>query len=126
MKLRTVARFVLAAFVITSGVLHFATPAFFISIVPPYLPSPRALVALSGVAEIAGGVGLLLPATRRLAGIGLVLLFIAVFPANVHMAMHHLPMNGRPVAPALLWARLFLQPVFIAWAWWCSRAPQRA
>ena len=120
MKLRTLACYLLALFVLVTGVLHFVSPAFFISIVPAWLPYPAAMVAASGVAEIAGGLGLLTTRTRRMAGIGLMLLFVAVFPANINQAMHHLPVNGQPVAPALLWVRLFLQPVFIAWAWWAA------
>ena len=120
MNVRGLARVLLSLFVVTAGVLHFVSPAFFVSIVPAWLPHPRAMVAISGVCEITGGLGLFLPKTRRLAGLCLVLLFIAVFPANINMAVHHLPFNGQPVAPSLLWARLFLQPVFVAWAWWSS------
>jgi uncharacterized membrane protein len=116
-KRRAIARFVLAAFVITAGVTHFANPAFFIAIVPAWLPSPALLVQVSGVAEIAGGLGLLVPATRKAAALGLMLLFIAVFPANVNQAIHQLPVNGHPVAPALLWGRLLLQPLLVYWAW---------
>src|SRR5581483_9280443 len=93
----------------------------FVSIVPAWLPAPELLVQVSGVCEIAGGLGLLHPSTRRLAGLGLMALYVAVFPANINQAIHHLPVNGQPVAPAVLWGRLFLQPVFIAWAWWCTR-----
>jgi len=120
MNVRGLARVLLSLFVVTAGVAHFVSPAFFVSIVPAWLPHPRALVAVSGVCEIMGGAGLFLPKTRRWAGLGLVLLFVAVFPANIHMAVHHLPFGGQPVAPALLWARLALQPVFVAWAWWSS------
>jgi uncharacterized membrane protein len=115
------ARYTLAAFMITVGVLHFATPEFFVAIVPAWLPHATLLVAVSGVAEIAGGLGLLHPSTRRWAAIGLIALFVAVFPANINQALHHIPVNGREVPPALLWSRLLLQPVFIAWAWWCTR-----
>ena len=120
MNLRAIACYLLALFVLSTGVLHFVSPAFFISIVPTWCPNAAAMVAISGVAEIAGGLGLLSSRTRRIAGIGLILLFIAVFPANINQAIHHLPLNGKPVPPALLWARLFLQPVFIAWAWWVA------
>jgi uncharacterized membrane protein len=119
-SLRAIACYLLALFMASTGVLHFVTPAFFISIVPAYVPYPAAMVAISGACEIAGGLGLLSSRTRRMAGIGLVVLFIAVFPANINQAIHHLPLNGKPVAPPLLWARLFLQPVFIAWAWWAA------
>ena len=84
------------------------------------------LVQISGVAEMAGGLGLLLPQTRRAAAWGLVLLFIAVFPANLNMALNHLPLGTRPVPAWALWARLPLQAVFIAWSYWFTRPAQRA
>ena len=127
MNLRALACYLLALFVLSTGVLHFVSPAFFISIVPAWVPYPAAMVAVSGVAEIAGGLGLLSSRTRRMAGIGLIVLFICVFPANINQAIHHLPLNGKAVPPAFLWARLFLQPVFIAWAWWVAvRQPATA
>ena len=119
--MKSIARIVLALFMISAGVLHFATPAFFLSIVPAWLPAPMLLVQVSGVAEIAGGLGVLHPSTRKLAGVGLVALYVAVFPANINQALHHIPMGGHEVSPALLWGRLLLQPVFIAWTWWCTR-----
>lgn len=106
---------------IAVGVMHFVKPGFFVSIVPAWLPAPLLLVLVSGAAEIAGGLGLLHPSTRGWAGLGLMALYVAVFPANVNQALHHIPVNGQTVPPLLLWGRLLLQPVFIAWAWWCSR-----
>ena len=110
-------RLLLAAFVITAGIFHFVKAPAFVAMVPASLPRPDLLVVLSGIAEIAGGLGILYPPTRRAAGIGLILLFLAVFPANINMAVHHLPLDGKPVPPAFLWARLLLQPVFMWWAW---------
>lgn len=108
----------LASLFLASGIGHFVDSDAFVAIVPPYLPSPLALVAISGAFEIAGAIGLLLPATRPAAGIVLILLMIAVFPANLHMALHA---DEFPrFAPWLLWVRLPLQAVLIAWAWWCS------
>ena len=92
--------------------MHFVAPEAFRSIVPERLPNPGALVAISGAAEIAGGLGLLLPRTRRLAGCGLVLLLVAVFPANINMALHP-DTIGRGAPEWLLWARLPLQLVLI-------------
>ena len=84
---------------------------------PPALPAPRLLVLLSGVAEVAGGLGLLLPATRRWAAWGLLVLLVAVFPANVHM----LRLASALHIPAwVLWARLPLQPLLM-WAVWRVR-----
>jgi uncharacterized membrane protein len=100
------------------GALHFFVPAPFVKIVPSALPAPFALVLISGFFEMLGGAGLLVPRVRRAASIGLVLLYLAVFPANINMAMH--PEISAPYGIPLwsLWARLPLQAVFIAWALW--------
>lgn len=103
------------------GVAHFIDPAPFARIVPTVLPWPRALVFVSGVAEVLGGLGLLHPRLRSAAGWGLIALYVAVFPANVNMAVNHIQMFDAPVSPALAWARLPFQALFIAWAWWASR-----
>ncbi|GAA4501540.1 DoxX family protein [Hymenobacter ginsengisoli] len=107
-------RYGLALLFVSAGVLHFIRPVVFERIVPPALPAPRLLVLLSGVAEVAGGLGLLLPASRRWAGWGLLALLVAVFPANVYMVgladELHLP-------AWVLWARLPLQPLLM-WAVW--------
>lgn len=103
------------------GVVHFVRPEGFVRIVPAFLPAPLALVLISGAAEILGGLGLLVPRTRRLAAWGLIALYIAVFPANVNMALHRIPLGEAPVSPVFLWARLPFQALFIAWAYWMSR-----
>jgi uncharacterized membrane protein len=103
------------------GVMHFVQPAQFAAIVPKALPAPLLLVYVSGVAEILGGIGVQLPATRRLAAFGLIALYVAVFPANINMAINHLPLGDKPMAPWMLWARLPLQFVLIAWAWRYTR-----
>jgi uncharacterized membrane protein len=110
-------RLLLALFVVTAGIFHFVKAPAFVAMVPASLPRPELLVVVSGIAEIAGGLGILFPPTRRAAGIGLILLFLAVFPANINMAVNHLPLDGKPVPPAFLWGRLLLQPVFMWWAW---------
>jgi uncharacterized membrane protein len=110
----------LAAFFVSAGVSHFTNEAFFVRIVPPWLPAPLLLVQLSGLAEIAGGVGVLVPRLRRAAGLGLVALLVAVYPANVHMALH--PESFADVAtPAGLYFRLPLQLVALAWTWWATQ-----
>ena len=98
-----------------AGVLHFTSTDAYVGVVPPYLPAPRALVLISGVGEIAGGVAVLAPALRRPAGYFLIALLIAVFPANVHMALHPQDLPGVP--PSLLWLRLPLQALLVAWVW---------
>ncbi len=122
---KTTARFVLAVIMISVGIVHFVAPKPFIAIVPKFLPAPRELVLISGFFEIVGGVGLLIPHTRRAAGLGLIALFAAVFPANINMAVQNMPLGGKHY-PLLLWLRLPLQFVLIAWAWWCSREEHRA
>jgi len=119
--LHTIARWVLALFMIAAGANHFINPPPYLGMMPSALPAPLALVYISGVAEIAAGAGLLLARTRRLASWGLIALLIAVFPANVNMAVNHLPLGTTPVATWALWARLPLQLVLIAWAWWVGR-----
>lgn len=106
---------------IAAGANHFIMPSFYERIVPPYLPAAAALVAISGVFEILGGLGVLVPAgwrLRRAAGWGLIALLLAVFPANVYMATHHVQPQGFTLPEWTLWARLPLQAVFVAWVWW--------
>ena len=124
-RLKVALRWLLAIAMVWIGVTHFTSPDGFVSIVPPYLPAPLLLVHLSGVAEIAGGVGILVPRVRRAAGWGLIALYIAVFPANIHMAVNQVPLGDTQVPAWALWLRLPLQAVFIAWAWWVAAARPR-
>lgn len=109
---------------IAVGVVHFVSPAGFVRIVPAFLPAPLALVLISGAAEILGGLGLLVPRTRRLAAWGLIALYVAVFPANVNMLVHEIPLGEAPVSLLVLWLRLPFQALFIAWAYWMTRPDQ--
>lgn len=104
---------------VVAGTLHFLHPAIYEAIVPDELPAGRGLVLASGAAEIAGGLGMLSPATRRWAGWWLIVTMIAVFPANVHMAVRAERYPQFP--PAALWARLPLQAVIIALIWRAMR-----
>jgi uncharacterized membrane protein len=88
---------------------------------PDYLPRHGALVYASGVAEAVGGLGLIPRATRRVAGWWLIATLIAVFPANVHMALHPEEFPKVPGGAMALWARLPFQAVFIAWVRWAMR-----
>ncbi len=106
---------------VVAGALHFLFPSAYERIMPPYLPLYRELVYLSGALEIAGGLGLLGERTRRSAGIGLVLLLVAVWPANVQMLLDARAARKPLWWVALLWARLPLQVVLIAWVWRASR-----
>ena len=119
-------RYVMGVLYIVAGVMHFVAPKMYAQIVPPSFPRPLELVYLSGVAEIALGVGVLIPRTRRHAAWGLVLLLLAVFPANVHMATSDFELRSVPnrfggLSDAALWARLPLQGVLVLWAWWYTR-----
>jgi uncharacterized membrane protein len=101
---------------IFAGILHFVIPRAYESIVPDYLPAHRALVYASGLAEIAGGAGVVHPRSRRLGSWWSMATLIAVFPANVHMALHADRYKGIPGGRPALIARLPLQALFIAWA----------
>lgn len=106
------------------GCLHFTHVQVFASIVPAYLPAPELLVYLSGVFEIGLGVALLIERTRVLAAWGLMALYVAVFPANVNMALHpDLPIAGvdASIPPAALWLRLPLQLALLYWAYLYTR-----
>ncbi len=102
-------------FFVLAGAMHFIVPRTYQRIVPPYLPRRREVVYASGVAEALGGLGLIPRATRRPAGWWLIATLIAVFPANVHMALHPEEFSEIPGGAASLWARLPFQAVFIAW-----------
>jgi uncharacterized membrane protein len=108
-------------FFILNGILHFVIPRAYESIVPDYLPAKRGLVYASGVAEIAGGAGLLGARTRRLASWWSIATLAAVFPANVHMALHPERYPRIPGGRNALLARLPLQALFVAWAWAAGR-----
>lgn len=108
---------------VLAGANHFISPDTYKAMMPEALPTHGALVAISGVAEIAGGLGLILPATRRLAAYGLIALFVAVFPANINMAVNDLPLGTKQLPTGVLWARLALQPLLIWWAYRVSKHP---
>lgn len=122
------ARIALAVFFVVAGLNHFISPSPYLAIMPPFLPWPLALVYLSGIGEIAGGIAVLVPAMRKLAGVGLIGLLVAVFPANIYAALHGMELGGSAVPPALLWLRLPLQALLIAWVYfacWKERNPSR-
>ena len=115
---------VMAGLYAFSGFNHLLNPRFYLAIMPPELPNPGWLNVLSGLAEIVLGVFVLEPRVRVLAAWGIVALLIAIFPANVHVAIANIGLpSGEPgTGNALVnWARLPLQAVLIAWAWWYTR-----
>jgi uncharacterized membrane protein len=124
---RTFLRLLLAGAMITIGVLHFTNPDPFVRIMPPWLPAPLWLVWISGAAEIALGALLLVPEARArwLARWGLVALYVAVFPANLHMALTGAQLDPDHPLPAwAAWLRLPFQALFILWALWVTRADE--
>ena len=109
----------LSVFWVVAGVNHFVSPDFYVPMMPPYLPAHLELVYLSGVFEILGGILVLVPRVRAMAGWGLVALLLAIFPANIHMALS--PELFPDMSAGVLYARLLFQAVFIAWAYWATR-----
>lgn len=102
-------------FFVFAGTMHFVMPKVYRRIMPPYVPARMAMVYASGVAEIAGGVGLMTRTRRRPAGWWLIATLVAIFPANLHMALHPEDYPEIPGGAFSLWARLPFQAVFIAW-----------
>lgn len=115
------------AFLIT-GASHFTNPARFLEMMPPFIPAHAEMVIISGAAEIAGALGLMMPATRRAAGIGLLALLVAIFPANVYVAMAGKTVQGMPSASWYYWVRLPFQFVYMVWIYRFAvmRAPRNA
>jgi len=123
---KTTLLWVMAAFYVFAGVMHFANPDFYLQLMPPWLPWHLELVYVSGVAEIVLGLLVLPPATRRLAAWGIVALLVAVFPANLHVALNGIVLQGLPAwmpepTTTANWVRLPFQAVLVAWAWWYTR-----
>jgi uncharacterized membrane protein len=112
-----VSRVALALFFIVAGAAHFTAPATYVAIMPPLVPWPAAIVSLSGVAEILGGLGACFRATRRAAGWWLIALLVAVFPANIHAISTGMIISGHPLPAWMLWARLPLQLILVAWVY---------
>ena len=118
--LRTISCVLLGVFFTVAGIAHFVTPETYLPLMPDYLPWHLPLIHLSGLAEIAGGLALLVPKFHKLAGWWLIAVLIGVFPANIHMLVNDVPLGGNPVPDWILWARLPLQFVLIAWIWWSA------
>lgn len=124
--LKPASRYGLVWLFLSTAVMHFVRPMPFVRIVPPYFPHALTLVYVTGIAEIIGAIGLLVPRSRRLAAGSLIVVLVAVFPANINMALH--PEEFRDIASGpFFWLRLLLQLVYIAWTVWCGdllRAPR--
>ena len=118
-RTKQVFKYLLAIFFIMAGINHFVAPEFYLRIMPPYLPYPSLLHQLAGAAEILLGAMVLVPRWQRLAAWGLVLLLVAVYPANLHVAFNAHLYPDFPTA--LSWGRLPLQFLFLLWAWWYTQ-----
>ena len=123
-RIKEIFRVIHAVAIIVVGITHFSVPEQYARIVPPQLPYPFELVYISGFFEILGGIGLVIPFVSVAAAWGLIALYIAVFPANINMAVNSIPIDGIPHIPWLYWARLPFQAVLIAWAYWYTRKPK--
>jgi len=114
----------MAIFYVFAGFNHLMNPAFYLAIMPPELPNPEWLNVLSGLAEIVLGVYVLEPRTRVYAAWGIIALLVAVFPANLHVALHGVgPAGSEPGGgdSVVAWIRLPFQALFVVWAWWYTR-----
>jgi len=125
--LRTLVRLLLAALFLFAGTLHLRDPELFLPVMPPWIPFHLVCIQISGLFELLGGLGLLLGlliparAVQVLTGWGLALLLLAVFPANIYMALAHVKIHGFPSQPWIGWARLPLQPLLIVAVLWVTR-----
>jgi uncharacterized membrane protein len=118
-RLKTGMRCLLGILFVAAGTNHWLNPEFYLRIMPPYLPWHLELVYLSGLFEVIFGALVVIPRYARWAAWGLIALLVAVFPANIHMAVNSELFHQ--FHPAILWARLPLQGVLIAWAYWFTR-----
>lgn len=117
---RRIARWLLVLAYAVAGLAHLRSPAGFIAITPGWVPWPGQVVLLTGLAELAGAAGLLVPSLRRAAGIGLALYAVCVWPANLNHALHDIPLSGLHLGWWYHGPRLALQPVIVWWALWAS------
>ncbi len=117
---KDIARILLALIFGVAGLLHFTHTQKFVQIVPLFIPMPEAVVYISGIFEILGAIGLLTLHYRKQAAFGLVLLLLAVFPANIYMAVKNIQLGGILNNPVLQWMRIPFQGVLIWWVFWCT------
>jgi uncharacterized membrane protein len=121
---RLIVRLLLAALFLFAGFVHLRHPEVFMPVMPPWIPLHRECILISGVFELLGGLGLLIPVreVQLVTGSGLTLLLLAVFPANIYMAVDHIQVHGIPAQPWMAWARLPFQPLLIVGVLWVTRA----
>jgi len=119
-RARTIARIVLAVAYFAVGIVHLRSPEGFLPIVPDFVPFPRAVVLATGVAEIAGAIGLMIPRLRRAAAWGLAAYAVCVFPANIKHAVEGVAVSGQVLGWGYHGPRLLAQPVIVWWALWAG------
>ena len=103
------------------GLTHLRKPEQLMYMIPKFMPDAWLLVIVSGIAEIVLGFGLLFSSTHYWAAWGLILLLIAIFPANINVAVNNLPPpGGLPAKPWYVWSRLLFQPIYILWIWYAA------
>ncbi len=124
MNILVIARWLLALLFIVAGLNHFRDPAVYLTMMPPWVPWPEILHKVAGAAEVAGGIGVLVPHVRQVAAWGLLGLLLAVFPANLHLAWYGWPEAPVAMARWVLWLRLPLQLGFAGWVWWTCLSPR--
>lgn len=116
----TIVRWLATGFFLFAGAMHFIIPEFYLAMMPPFIPFQSFFVALSGIAEMAGAIGIQIPQYRKRSGQLMILLLIAIFPANIYVAMSNPVLPNLDYSPDSMKWRLLLQPIFIAWIWWVS------
>tara|TARA_R110000824_G_scaffold99883_1_gene237442 strand:- start:13735 stop:14163 length:429 start_codon:yes stop_codon:yes gene_type:complete len=119
--IRVFFRWLLAIFYLVAGIAHLRSPAGFLAITPEWVPFPKQVILLTGIAEIAGAIGLMIPAkflpgVRYAAGIGLALYALCVYPANINHAINNIAIGGETASWLYHAPRLAFQPIFIWWA----------
>ena len=120
-SLRSNARIATGLTFIFIGATHFLIPDKFLEMMPPFIPAPLLMVYISGFFEILGGIGLIVPMTKRWAAYGLIALLLAVFPANIYVALNNVQLGGFMSDSFYQWLRLPLQLVLIGWVLFVSR-----
>ena len=117
---KIILRWLATIFFLIAGAMHFVIPEFYLAMMPPFIPFQSFFVVLTGIAEMAGGVGLQIPKLRRLTGILMIAMLVAIFPANIYVAIAQPALPDITYSSGSMWLRLLLQPLFIAWVWFVS------
>ncbi len=119
-KIQTIFRWLATVFFVVAGLLHFIIPEFYLAMMPPFIPFQQFFILISGIAEMAGAIGIQISRLRKFAGIGLIVLLVGIFPANIYVAIVNPVIPNLEYSASSMWWRLLLQPIFIVWIWWVS------